>query len=296
MRVLISGASGLLGRALVSHLRADGCDVRRLVRRASQAPDEFTWDPAAGQLDPSALEGVDVVVNLSGAGLADHRWTDHYRRVLRASRVDSTRTITQAVAEADPKPRVLLNASAIGWYGDTGEHAVTEEAGPGSGFLAELCREWEAAAEPADRAGLRVVFLRTGLVLTRQGGLLGPLLPLFRWGLGGRLGSGRQYMSWISLHDWLGAVRFLMSHDVAGPVNLTAPYPVTNAEFTKALAQQLHRPVLFWVPGFALRIVMGEFGTESLASQRVLPDVLTRAGYRFTHSELPAALQWALTS
>ncbi len=294
MRVVMAGASGFLGHHLVVRLRADGHAVLRLVRREPRADDEARWRPSDRELDPQLLEDADAVVNLSGAGVGDKRWTDAYKREIRDSRVNATATLASAIAGSSQRPAVLLNASAIGWYGDTADHAVEETSASGTGFLPELCREWEAATEPAAAAGVRVVRLRTGLVLAGSGGLLKPLLPLFRFGLGGRLGSGRQYMSWISLQDWLGAVAFLLGGAISGPVNLTAPYPETNADFSRALGRVLRRPALLPAPGFALRIALGEFAGDALSSTRALPGVLTRAGYRFTHPELVPALRWAL--
>lgn len=295
MRIAIAGSSGFLGTRLVRRLLTDGHEVRRLVRRAPRGQDEIRWDPAAGGLEPSVLSTVDVVVNLAGANVAGRRWNQEYRREIRDSRVRSTASLATALAFAEPRPATLLNSSAVGFYGDTGDSAVDETAEPGEGFLADVCRDWEAATEPAQRAGVRVVKLRTGLPLDRRGGLLKPLMLPFRFGVGGRLGSGRQYVPWISVVDWLGAVCFLLDRvDLAGPVNLTGPAPVTNAEFTAALAGTLHRPALLAVPGVALRVAMGGFGVEALASQRVLPGVLTGAGFQFVHPDVRSALAAAL--
>jgi hypothetical protein len=294
MRIVMSGASGFLGHHLVRRLRAEGHQVVRLVRRPPRADDEASWDPADHKLDPAVLSGTDAVVNLSGAGVGDRRWSAAYRRAIRDSRVDTTATVTAAIVSAEHRPPILLNASAVGWYGDTGDHAVDEDSPPGTGFFPEVCEAWEAATAPASDAGVRVTKLRTGLVLHASAGLLKPMLPLFRMGLGGRLGSGRQYMSWISLADWLGAVGFLLGREIAGPVNVTAPYPETNSDFTRALGATVGRPAVLPVPAPALRIALGGFANEALTSQRVLPGVLTRAGYRFEHPELSAALRWAL--
>jgi uncharacterized protein (TIGR01777 family) len=295
MRIVMSGASGFLGHHLVRRLRAEGHEVVRLVRRPPRADDEASWDPPGGRLDPALLNGSDAVINLSGAGVGDRRWTTNYRRTIRDSRVTATTTIASAIVSAERRPTILLNASAVGWYGDTADHAVDEDSPAGTGFFPEVCGAWEAATAPASDVGVRVTRLRTGLVLHASAGLLKPMLPLFRLGLGGRLGSGRQYMSWISLGDWLGAVVFLLEREIAGPVNLTAPYPQTNADFTRALGAALGRPAVLPVPAPALRIALGGFANEALTSQRVLPGVLTRAGYRFAHPELDAALRWALT-
>ncbi|HEX5496913.1 MAG TPA: TIGR01777 family oxidoreductase [Mycobacteriales bacterium] len=294
MRIALTGASGLIGSALVPALRADGHSVLRLVRRAPRSPDEAEWDPAGSRLDPSVLAGTDAVVNLSGAGVGDRRWTTGYRRTLERSRVGATATLSAAVAAAEPRPRILLSASAVGWYGDTGDRAVDENAGPGVGFMAALCRLWEDATEVAETAGVRVAHLRSGLVLAR-GGLLGRLVPLYRLGLGGRLGSGRQFWPWISLTDEVRAIRFLLVNQaVNGPVNLTGPTPVTNAEFSRTLARVLRRPAPLPVPAFALRVALGGFADEGvLVGQRVLPRVLEQAGFTFTHRTVEAALREA---
>lgn len=292
MRIAVSGASGLIGTALLPVLRADGHSVLRLVRRPAHAEDEARWDPATHQLDPSVLAGVDAVINLSGVGVGDRRWTPEYRRTLQRSRVDSTTTISAAVASAEPRPRVLLSASAVGWYGDTGDRLVAEDAPPGTGFLASLARLWEDSTGVAEQAGVRVVHLRSGLVLAR-GGLLDRLVPLYRLGLGGRLGSGRQFWPWISLVDEVQAIRFLLLNEaVSGPVNLTGPEPVTNAEFARTLGRVLHRPALLPVPAFALRVVLGGFADEGvLAGTRAVPRVLEQAGFTFVHRTLESALR-----
>lgn len=290
MRVVLAGASGFLGSALIAHLRADGHEILRLVRRPARAADELQWDPATGSLDPAALTGAAAAVNLAGAGVGDKRWSESYKRVLRASRVDSTRTLSAALAALPSPPRVLLSSSAIGYYGDTGSTAVGETAPSGDTFLAGVCRDWEAATRPAEDAGIRVVHLRTGLVLDRRGGAVARMLPLVRLGLAGPLGSGRQFWSWITLLDEIGAIGFLLgADDVRGPVNLTAPEPATNREVTAALARALHRPAVLPVPPPALRIVLGEFAGEVLRSQRVLPRRLLEAGYSFALPDLDAA-------
>ncbi|MFF5227083.1 TIGR01777 family oxidoreductase [Dactylosporangium sp. NPDC000521] len=297
MQILIAGASGFLGGRLVPHLRAAGHQVTRLVRRPVRDPGELRWDPAAGLLDASALAGKDAVINLAGAGVGDRRWTEQYKRTLHTSRVDTTGTLAKAIAAAGPdRPKVLLNSSAVGFYGDTGDRAVDEQSPAGEGFLADLCQVWEAATRPAEDAGTRVALLRTGLPLARDGGLLKPLYLQFKLFAGGRMGSGRQYLPWMSLPDWLNAVEFVLQRDLAGPVNLTGPEPVTNAEFSAALAKVLHRPNLLPVPGFALKAAAGEFGGEALASQRVLPGVLVREGFPFAHRTVEAALQQAVSA
>ena len=293
LRIAVTGSTGLLGTALVAALRGGGQQVTRLVRRAPAGPDEIAWDPRApaGGIAPGALDGLDAVIHLAGAGVAAHRWTPAYQREIRDSRVLGSRALAGALAAAGPPPAVLLAGSAIGWYGDTGGREVDESAPSGDGFLADVVREWEAAAQPARQAGIRVVHMRTGIVLTRQGGVLARMLPLFRLGLGSRLGSGRQVTSWIALADYLGAVQFLLARaDLAGPVNLTAPHPVSNAEFTAALAAALNRPALLTVPAPALRLALGGVTSDLLSSARVLPRRLAEAGYRFRFPDLPAAL------
>jgi uncharacterized protein (TIGR01777 family) len=294
VRVVITGASGLIGSTLVRSLVADGHDVLRLVRRDPRGADEARWDPAHRGLDPAVLDGADAVVNLAGAGIGDHRWTEDYKRTVLASRIDATTTIASAVAarpESD-RPRVLLSASAVGFYGDTGEEAVDEEAPQGSGFLAEVVHQWEQATAPAAQAGVRVVVARSGIVLAADGGALGKVLPLFKLGLGGRLGSGRQWMSWVALADEVAALRFLLARDdVSGAVNITAPEPVRNADYTKAIARAVHRPALARVPPVALRAALGGFADEGvLVSQRVLPGRLEDAGFAFTYVDVDAAL------
>lgn len=297
MQIVIAGASGFLGGRLVPHLRAAGHQVTQLVRRPPRHPGELRWDPAAGLLDASALAGKDAVINLAGAGVGDQRWTEQYKRTLRTSRVDTTQTLAKAIAAAGADgPRVLLNSSAVGFYGDTGDRPVDEQSPAGEGFLADLCQVWEAATRPAEDAGARVVLLRTGLPLAKDGGLLKPLYLQFKMFAGGRMGGGRQYLPWMSLPDWLDAVVFTLDRDLAGPVNLTGPEPVTNAEFSAALAKVLHRPNLLPVPGFALKAAVGEFGGEALASQRVLPGVLVREGFPFAHRTVEAALQQAVSA
>jgi uncharacterized protein len=298
MKIVVSAASGFLGTALVPALRADGHDVVRLVRREVRAPDEISWDPARHELDPARLSGVDAVIHLSGAGVGDHRWTASYKRTIMDSRVDSTRTIAEAVAAADPRPRVLLSSSGINFYGDTGDRTVDEATPRGTGFFADVCTAWEEATQAAEDAGVRVVLLRTSPVVAGRGGLIGKAALPFKVGLGGRLGSGRQYMPWISLRDYLDAVRFLLANDaVHGPVNLTAPEPATNAVFTRELAAVLHRPAAVPVPAFALRIALGDFADEAvLSGVRALPTVLLEHGFRFHDETIRSGLQWALGS
>ena len=292
MRIVISGATGLIGTALAASLDRDGIEVTRLVRRSPTSPAEVSWDPraTAGRLDPAVLSGAGGVVHLSGASVAGGRWTAARKQQLRDSRIASTRAIVEAIAAAPDPPPALLCASAIGFYGDTGDRPVTESAPAGSGFLATLVRDWEAAAAAAP-AGTRVVNLRSGLVLSGRGGVLGPLLPLFRLGLGARLGTGRQYLSWIAKTDEVRAIRFLLDHpEVTGPVNLTAPAPVTNAVFTAELARAVHRPAVLTVPAVALRTGLGEASGELLGSARVLPEKLGQAGFSFRYPAIAAAL------
>ncbi|GAA3459059.1 TIGR01777 family oxidoreductase [Saccharothrix longispora] len=289
MRVVVAGSSGLIGTSLVAALRGAGHEVVRLVRRRPAAPDERGWDPPAARIDAGCLDGADAVVNLCGAGVADKRWTDARKQVLLDSRTVPTEVLAAAVVEHGVP--VLVNASAIGYYGDTGDELVTEDTPSGTGFLADLCRQWEAATAPAEAAA-RVVTLRTGLVISPSGGLFGAIRPLFTFFLGGRLGDGRQYMPWISLDDAVSAIRFVLEHDdVRGPVNLTAPSPVTNAEFTRTVGHALHRPTPWVVPGFVLRAVLGQLAEEGvLAGQRAVPRVLDRHGFTFLHPALGAAV------
>ena len=295
MRVVISGASGLIGTALQAHLRAEGHHVVRLVRTAPTGSDIF-WDPGAGVLAPDALAGADAIVHLAGAGIGDHRWTDAYRREIRDSRLRSTTLLAEAIAASsatDGGRPVLLSGSAIGYYGTSDDRELDEASPNGSGFLAEICRDWEAATALAAHAGVRVAFLRTGIVLTPTGGALKKMLPLFKLGLGGRFGNGHQWQSWISLPDEVGAITHLLTADVEGPVNLTAPSPVTNVEFARTLATVLHRPALLPVPKFAPSLLLGRQLADSLlfTGQRVLPRVLQRTGYQFRHGSLEIALR-----
>ncbi len=289
MQVVLAGASGLLGSALKEELRGADHTVKVLVRHPTQRPDEDRWDPGQGRLDPQFLEGADAVVCLSGVGVGDHRWTREYKQQIVRSRVDSVGTVARTLAEHGG-PRVLVCASAVGYYGDTGDRVVDEQAGPGERFLSSVCVQWEAAAEAARQAGVRVAHLRTGLVLSRRGGLLKPLSLIVKAGIGGRLGSGRQYMPWISIADEVAAIRHVVDSDLDGPVNLTAPTPVTNAEFTRTLGSVLHRPTVFPVPGFAAHLALGEFAGEALIGQRAVPAKLLADGFTFTHTDLADAL------
>ena len=293
MKVAVTGASGLIGSALTASLRAGGDQVVTLVRRTPASASEIAWDPLRhlGGLEPGALDGTDAVVHLAGAGVADHRWTESYKEEIRSSRVQGTGGLTEFLAAMNQPPAVLLSGSAVGWYGDTGDREVDESAPAGGGFLAGVVREWEAAADPARQAGIRVATVRTGLVISRHGGVLARLLTPFRLGLGARLGSGSQYMSWVSLHDWIRAARFLIDHqETSGPVNLTAPDPETNAAFTTALAGALHRPALLSIPSPVLSVALGGVTSDLMTSARALPRVLREAGFEFTYPDLAGAL------
>jgi uncharacterized protein len=290
--IAIAGSSGLIGSALTSALRAADHRVVRIVRRAPSNADEVFWNPDGGEFDPNALQGVDAVVNLCGVNVGAKRWSGAFKQSLRDSRIGPTEVLSNAVVEAGVP--ALINASAVGFYGDTRGRVVEETAPPGGGFLAGLCEDWEAATEPAQQAGTRVVLLRTGLVLSPSGGMLSRIKPLFSLGLGARLGNGKQYMPWISLEDEVRALLFAIGHaDIAGAVNLTGPAPVTNAEFTAALGRAVNRPTVLMVPGFALRTVLGEFADEGLlGGQRAIPAALERAGFEFHHNTIREALAY----
>ncbi|MFI8978084.1 TIGR01777 family oxidoreductase [Nocardia asteroides] len=295
MKVVIAGSSGLIGTALVAALRRDGHEVSRLVRRAPAAPDEYAWDPARAQLDERALRGADAVVNLCGASIGARRWNGSYKQLLRDSRITPTDVLATAVAAAGVP--TLVNASGVHYYGgDTGNAVVDETSPAGTGFLATLCRDWEAATEPASSAGVRTVLVRSAVVLARNGGMLSMLHPLYWLGLGGRLGSGRQYTPWVSLDDEIGAIVFALTHpEISGPINSAGPAPVTYAEFNRALGRALRRPTPFVVPGFALRALVGEFADEAiLHGPRAIPAALERAGYTFQHPTIGAALAAAV--
>jgi len=291
--VAIAGSSGLIGSALVYALRATDRRVVRIVRRAPSNADEVFWNPDTGDFDSSALAGVDAVVNMCGVNIGAKRWSGAFKQILRDSRIGPTEVLSAAVVEAGVP--TLVNASAVGYYGDTGGRATDETAPAGRGFMAQLCQDWEAATEFAGHDGTRVVLVRTGLVLAPSGGMLGRLKPLFSLGLGARLGNGRQYMPWISLEDEIRALLFAISHDdVSGPVNLTGPAPVTNAEFTAALGRTVNRPTPLVLPGFALRTLLGEFAEEALlGGQRAIPAALERAGFAFHHNTIGEALAFA---
>jgi uncharacterized protein len=290
-RVLISGASGLLGSALVPTLQARGFAITRLVRGTPTGEDQIHWVPNRA-IDPESVSGFDAILHLAGESVAA-RWSDARKAKIRESRVTSTRNLAQALARASRRPRVLITASAIGYYGDRADEILNEKSASGTGFLPEVCREWEAANQPATDAGIRTVQLRTGVVLSSKGGALKRMLPPFRMGVGGNLGSGRQWMSWIHMQDWVGAVHHILKNDLLqGPVNMVGPKPVINAEFTRTLASALHRPAIFPVPAFAARLLFGQMAEEVLlSSQRVEPARLVTSGYPFQYSDLAKALE-----
>lgn len=285
-RVAVTGSSGLIGSALVARLKSDGYQVQKIVRRATRNQEEVRWDPIKGEIDLDALDGVDAVFHLAGAGVGDKRWSAAYRSEILNSRLLGTTTIANACQQLQTD--VFISASAIGYYGETGNRAVTETDKGGSDFLSVVCREWEAVADLAP--SVRTIKLRTGLVLDPTGGALGRMIPLFKFGLGGKLGSGKQWWSWITLHDQIRAMMFLMNSKIEGAVNLTSPNPVTNQEFTASLARVLKRPALFPAPAFALKAVLGGFSSEVLGSKKVMPKVLTDAKFDFDFSFVSDAL------
>jgi uncharacterized protein (TIGR01777 family) len=292
MKIVVAGSHGLIGTALVGRLRRDGHAVQRLVRRAAAGPGEISWDPTHGRLDPGALEGAGAVINLAGAGVGDKRLTPAYQREVRTSRTSSTGLLAQTMARLDRPVPVLLQASGIGAYGDQGDDVLDETSPLGDSFFAGVVRDWEAAAAPAVEAGVRVAYLRTGIVLTPAGGAVQRMLPFLRLGVGGPLGSGRQYWSWITLADEVRAIVHLLHADVSGPVTLAAPNPATNAEMTRELARALHRPAVVPVPAAALRIVLGGFSSEVLGSIRAVPSVLTASAFRWQHPTTAEAAAW----
>ena len=296
MRILISGASGLIGRALAERLRSVGDTVQTLVRRRPKASEsEIAWDPDAGVLDFSRLDGLDAVVHLAGKPI-DSRWTEATKKAIRDSRVRGTKMLAEAVSQLPTRAKVFISASAVGFYGSRGDEPLDETSAPGKGFLADVCRQWEEAAAPARGAGIRTVQLRSGLVLSRKGGVLARVLPPFKMGAGGVVGTGRQWMSWISLTAATAAIQYAIgAAELSGPVNLTAPQPVCNAEFTRTLGTVLGRPRLVPLPAFAVKLLLGEMGDELLlAGQKVLPRKLLDAGFHFAHPDLESALRWEL--
>ena len=296
MRVLVSGSTGLIGSSLVRSLEGAGHDVRRLLRPQSRtSANGIMWDPAAGSLDAREVEGFDAVVHLSGENIANRRWSAAQMARIRDSRIGSTTLLAETLAGLDSPPSVLACASAGGFYGDRGDALLNEDAVPGAGFMATATKEWEDATEPAASAGIRVVNLRIGVVLTAAGGMLSRVLPIFKLGLGGRLGSGNQYMSWLTRSDVISATVWTLEHEnLSGPVNVSSPNPVTNSEFTRALGRALKRPALFVVPGFALRIMQGDLSEVVTSSARMNPARLRESGFEFRHPEIEGALTWAL--
>ena len=292
MKIFISGASGLIGKRLVEQLQQNGHDVVRLVRRAASTG-EIMWDPKAGVLSASALEGADAVIHLSGAGIGDKRWTSSYKREILESRTITTSLIANTIAKMNRKPSVFLSGSAIGIYGPRGDEQLNEVSTDGTSFLADVCKQWEDAAKPASDAGIRTVLLRTGIVLTTKGGALKKQLPLFQLGLGGKFGNGKQWQSWISIDDEVGAIEHLLTANVSGAVNLTAPNPVTNAEFTSTLARVVKRPAFLPIPPFAPKAILGGELADALlfTGQRVIPAALNASGYQFVHPTLEVALR-----
>ena len=285
-KIAVTGASGLIGSALCAQLKSEGHQVIKVVRRSARVADEVSWNPLKGEIDLAGLEGADAVFHLAGAGVGDKRWSAAYRSEILNSRLLSTTTIANACEQIQPE--VFISASAIGYYGETGDKSVTETDRGGEDFLSIVCREWELVANQAP--SVRTVKLRTGLVLDPTGGALGRMLPIFKFGLGGKLGSGKQWWSWITLHDQIRAMIFLMNSKIEGPVNITSPNPVTNQQFTAALARALKRPAFFPAPAFALRAVLGGFSTEILGSKRVMPKVLLDNDFEFDYPHLLAAL------
>jgi uncharacterized protein (TIGR01777 family) len=296
MRILISGASGLIGRALAESLRSAGESVRTLVRRKpNESEGEIAWDPEAGVLDSSRLDGVDAVVHLAGKPI-DSRWTEATKQAIRDSRVKGTRMLAEAMARLPTRAKVFICASAVGFYGSRGDELLDEGSAPGQGFLANVCRQWEEAAAPARDAGLRTIHLRSGIVLSRRGGMLARVLPPFKMGAGVVVGTGRQWMSWISLADATAAIQYaIAAADLSGPVNLTTAQPVPNGEFTRTLGKILGRPTLLPFPAFAVKLLFGEMGDELLlAGQKAMPQKLLASGFHFAHPDLESALRWAL--
>jgi uncharacterized protein (TIGR01777 family) len=296
LNILISGSTGLIGSRLCSSLIKDRHRVMRLVRRAPSGADEIHWDPSSGALDTSVLEGLDAVIHLAGESIAAGRWTPEKKRRIRESRLKGTRLLTQSLSRLLDPPKVLVSVSAIGYYGDRGEEQLDEESSSGAGFLPELCREWETATAPAAMKGIRTVIPRLGMVLSGAGGALERMLPIFRLGMGARVGSGRQYMSWIAIDDLVGVIHHAIKNEsIQGPVNAVSPNPVTNLVFSKVLGRVLSRPVLFALPAFAARLALGQMAEEVLlAGARVSPARLIKSGYHFAFPELEGALRHVL--
>ena len=295
MKILIAGASGLVGTALVSKLKTDGAEVTPLVRSAAK-PGEIEWHPDRGSINAPALEGFDAVINLAGDGIANGRWTEEKKRRIVDSRVNGTRLLSETMAGLSREPSAFINASAVGFYGSRGNELVDEESGPGEGFLANVCRQWESATAPAEQAGIRVVKLRLGVILTPDGGIMGSMLRPFKLGLGGKVGSGEQVISWVAMDDVVAAIGFILQNEsLRGPINVVAPQPVTNEEFTRTLGSVLSRPTFMTMPAFAARLAFGQMADEMmLSSTRVAPKVLNGAGFQFQYQELGPAVQHLL--
>jgi uncharacterized protein (TIGR01777 family) len=294
VKVVLTGASGLLGPALAASFRSDGHQVVRLVRRPPAAPDEASWDPRAGTVDAGALTGAGLVVHLAGVGLGSRPWTPDHRRAVLDSRVQGTTTIAKAVAEH--RVPTLVSASGVGYYGNPGDAVCDEDSPRGTTYVADVAAAWEACTDPAAEAGARVVPVRTGVVVSARGGAYGTLLPLFRLGLGGKLGSGRQWWSWVAIDDYVRAVRFVVDSGLAGPVNVTAPEPLTNAQMTDAMGRVLHRPTVFTAPGWAMKVALRDFAVDLLGGQRVVPRRLLDAGFEFAHPTFEPALREVLAT
>ncbi len=292
MRIAVTGSSGLIGTALVTSLQASGHDVVRLVRRTPRGPGEVRWDPASGEVDLAGLAGVEAAIGLAGAGVGDKRWTDAYKQQILDSRVQSTRTLVTALKQLDPLPSVLVSGSAVGYYGSRGEEVLTEDSPKGTGFLSDVVEAWEAEAFAAQDLGIRVVTARTGLVMAPGGGAFGRLLPLVKLGLAGPLGTGRQWWPWITLDDEVAALEHLLTSRLSGPVNLGAPQPGRNVDVTRAIARRWSRPAILPAPAVALRLALGEFADDVLASQRMVPERLLGDGFAFRHPTLDAAADW----
>lgn len=297
MKVAVTGASGLVGSALMQVLKDEGHEVYAMVRRPATSPSELSWDPATGHVDAGRLSKMDAVVHLAGENIAAKRWSDEQKRKIRSSRLDATYKLATAISSVTPRPSVLVSASAIGFYGNRDEQILSENSSMGEGFLAQLCKDWEDATLPAAASDVRVVNARISMVLSANGGALGKLLPIFKMGAGGPIGSGKQYMSWIDDSDLVRALAFVLTNEnIAGPVNMSAPNPVTNKEFTSVLASVLGKPAFLPVPPLALRLAMGELADELLlVSQKVMPTVLQREGFRFQYPELERALRHVLS-
>jgi uncharacterized protein len=292
VKIAVTGASGLIGSSLVPYLRLQGHEVVSLVRREPRTPWEARWDPASGNVDLTRLQGTDGVVHLAAANVGSRPWTDRYKQEILTSRIEGTQTIARAVARLDPRPSVLVSASAVGVYGDRGEELLDDGATPGDGFLPDVVRAWEGAADAAREAGVRAVHPRTGLVLSRRGGAYGRMRPLLLLGLAGPIGSGRQWWSWITLRDEVRALAWLLDHELSGPVNLVSPAPARQRDVMAALGRAVHRPAVLPAPGPAVRLLLGDFSVEVLGSKRTVPAALQASGFTFEHPDLESAARW----